>query len=112
MTRQASNGPTTRGTRGRDARRSTPAATTATWRAISGDLAGIHAVIAGGETGPGARPANPDWFRRVRDDCAEAGVPFFLKDLGGVKRSGHVLDGRTHRELPKWMGVQEGTDRG
>jgi len=39
-------------------------------------------VIAGGETGPGARPAHPDWFRGVRDACAAADVPFFFKQWG------------------------------
>ena len=42
----------------------------------------IDAVILGGETGPGARPLHPDWVRSVRDQCAAAGVPFFLKSLG------------------------------
>jgi len=39
-------------------------------------------IIAGGESGPGARPAHPDWFRSVRDQCSEAGVPFFFKQWG------------------------------
>jgi len=39
-------------------------------------------VIAGGESGPGARPAHPDWFRSVRDQCAAADVPFFFKQWG------------------------------
>ncbi len=39
-------------------------------------------VICGGESGPGARPMNPDWVRRVRDDCATAGIPFFFKQWG------------------------------
>ncbi len=47
-----------------------------------GDLSGIDGVIAGGCTGPGAPPTHPDAFRSVRDQCAEAGVPFFLKSLG------------------------------
>lgn len=38
-------------------------------------------VIVGGETGPGARPMNPDWARSVRDQCQEAGVPFFFKKM-------------------------------
>lgn len=38
--------------------------------------------IVGGETGPGARPMNPDWVRKVRDDCRAAGVPFFFKQWG------------------------------
>lgn len=43
---------------------------------------GVDAVILGGETGPGARPMHPDWVRRVRDDCAAAGVPFMFKQWG------------------------------
>ena len=39
-------------------------------------------VIAGGESGPGARPSNPEWFRSVRDQCEAAGVPFFFKQWG------------------------------
>ena len=42
----------------------------------------IDAVILGGETGPGARPMHPDWVRSVRDQCAEADVPFFFKQWG------------------------------
>ena len=40
-------------------------------------------VIVGGESGPGARPMHPDWVRQVRDDCVNAGVPFFFKQWGG-----------------------------
>ncbi len=39
-------------------------------------------VIAGGESGPYARPAHPDWFRSLRDRCAAAGVPFHFKQWG------------------------------
>ena len=39
-------------------------------------------IVAGGESGPGARPAHPDWFRSVRDQCVAAGVPFFFKQWG------------------------------
>lgn len=42
----------------------------------------LHWVIAGGESGPHARPAHPDWFRSLRDQCAAAGVPFHLKQHG------------------------------
>jgi protein gp37 len=38
-------------------------------------------VIAGGESGPGARPAHADWFHSMRDQCAAAGVPFYLKQV-------------------------------
>jgi protein gp37 len=44
---------------------------------------GIRWVICGGETGPGARPMDPDWARSLRDQCAAAGVPFFFKRMGG-----------------------------
>ena len=45
-------------------------------------LDGIHWVIAGGESGPGARPMHPDWVREIRDQCVSAGVPFFFKQWG------------------------------
>lgn len=45
-------------------------------------LDGIHWVIAGGESGPGARPMHPDWARSLRDQCQAAGVPFFFKQWG------------------------------
>lgn len=43
---------------------------------------GIDWVIAGGESGPGARPMHPDWARSIRDQCQAAGVPFFFKQWG------------------------------
>lgn len=39
-------------------------------------------IIAGGESGPDARPTHPDWIRALRDQCAAAGVPFFFKQWG------------------------------
>jgi protein gp37 len=42
----------------------------------------IDWVITGGESGPHARPSHPDWFRRLRDQCAAAGVAFFFKQWG------------------------------
>ncbi|MGX5887844.1 phage Gp37/Gp68 family protein, partial [Burkholderia gladioli] len=42
----------------------------------------ISWVIAGGESGPGARPEHPDWPRALRDQCAKAGVPFLFKQHG------------------------------
>jgi protein gp37 len=45
-------------------------------------LGGIHWVIAGGESGPGARPMHPAWARRLRDQCDAAVVPFFFKQWG------------------------------
>ena len=65
-------------------------------------LAGIHWVIVGGESGPGARPMRAEWVRPIRDRCVQRGVPFFFKQWGGVwkKRAGRVLDGRTWDERP------------
>jgi len=39
-------------------------------------------VIAGGESGRGARPMHPDWARSVRDQCESVGVPFLFKQWG------------------------------
>lgn len=39
------------------------------------DLSGIDWVIAGGESGPRARPSHPDWFRELRDACLDGIVP-------------------------------------
>jgi len=66
------------------------------------DLDGIHWVIAGGESGPGARPLDPDWVRAIRDRCVAASVPFLFKQWGGARKSlaGRVLDGRTWDETP------------
>lgn len=66
------------------------------------NLDGIHWVICGGESGPGARPMHPGWVRSVRDQCAAASVPFFFKQWGGVhkKAAGRLLDGREHMEFP------------
>jgi protein gp37 len=57
---------------------------------------------AGGESGPAARPMNPDWVRSIRDQCVTAGVAFHFKQWGGVqkKQTGRMLDGRTWDELP------------
>jgi protein gp37 len=90
------------------------------------DLAGIDWVICGGESGPGARPMHPDWPRSVRDQCADADVPFFFKQWGewawrherkedrvhqarrnrwgmirvGKKVAGRLLDGVLHDDYP------------
>lgn len=45
-------------------------------------LPGVDWVIAGGESGPGARPMHPNWARILRDQCNAAGVPFFFKQWG------------------------------
>lgn len=72
-------------------------------------LKNIHWVIAGGESGPGARAMKPEWVRLIRDTCNHLNVPFFFKQWGaydafgkrmGKKSAGRILDGRTWDELP------------
>ena len=79
-------------------------------------------IIAGGESGPGARPTHPNWVRSIRDQCAAAGVAFFFKQWGefapltepaypehgvhsfvhvGKKRAGRRLDGVEHNVFPE-----------
>ena len=66
------------------------------------DLDGIGWVIAGGESGPGRRPLNPDWIISIRDCCLDRGVPFFFKQWGGrtPKAGGRELDGRYWDQMP------------
>jgi hypothetical protein len=45
-------------------------------------LPSLDWVIAGGESGPNARPMHPDWVRSIRDQCLAAGVPFLFKQWG------------------------------
>jgi protein gp37 len=84
----------------------------------------LHWVIAGGESGPKARPMHPDWARSLRDQCQAAGVAFHFKQWGeygptpeprlltiggddvvgmarvGKHAAGRTLDGRTWDEFP------------
>lgn len=70
------------------------------------NLAGIHWVIVGGESGPGAREMKPEWVEAVRRQCDEACVPFFFKQWGGVQkaRNGRMLNDRTYDDYPPRMG--------
>lgn len=65
-------------------------------------LDGIDWVIVGGESGPRARPMDPEWVRDIRDQCVAAGVAFFFKQWGGFrpKTGGRNLDGREWSEFP------------
>lgn len=67
------------------------------------DLTGINWVIAGGESGPHARPMDIAWGREIRDRCNNADVSFFFKQWGGrtPKIGGRLLDGRTWDDLPE-----------
>lgn len=68
------------------------------WTAGIG-LSRINWVIAGGESGHGARPMHPDWARSLRDQCAAAGVPFHFKQWGEWRdQGGHVpIPRRNHQ---------------
>ena len=98
---------------------------------------GVDWVIAGGESGPGARPMHPAWVRSLRDQCAAAGVPFLFKQWGewapydrgatdgailatpfslddpvqkfGKKLAGRLLDGRTHDGFPAGVATNGGS---
>jgi len=59
-------------------------------------------VIAGGESGQGARPLNLEWARAIREQCQAAEVPFYFKQVGGRYHDsgGRLLDGREWTEMP------------
>jgi protein gp37 len=67
------------------------------------DLAGIHWAIAGGESGPSARPIDRAWVRALRDQCKQQNVAFFFKQWGGLrpKSRGNRLDGRLWLQYPQ-----------
>ena len=73
------------------------------------NLSGIHWVIVGGESGPGARPMKPEWAEDVKRQCEEQNVAFFFKQWGawgsdGVKRNkkanGRIFQGQEWNEEP------------
>ena len=71
-------------------------------------------VIVGGESSAGARLMQPEWARTIRNECIEAGVPFYFKQWGGnrPKSNGRELDGREWLEIPtggRWLRQYAGT---
>lgn len=70
-------------------------------------LKGIHWVIVGGESGPGARPMRPEWVESIHRQCRRKNVPFFFKQWGGVRKdlTGRQLHGRTYDEMPSMSGL-------
>jgi protein gp37 len=60
----------------------------------------INWVIVGGESGPHARPMNPDWARLIRDQCVGAGIPFFFKQWGAWRPYDEKVDPCLHRDSP------------
>ncbi|GAA4218717.1 protein gp37 [Sagittula marina] len=72
---------------------------------LSQHINGLEWVITGGENGSAYRPADPDWFRSLRDQCATADVPFLFKQWEGrnqreIKAKGRELDGVVHDGYP------------
>jgi protein gp37 len=73
------------------------------------DLAGIHWVIVGGESGPKARPMKASWADAIRRQCQAQSVAFFFKQWGGwgadgvrrnKKANGRLLNGKTWDAYP------------
>jgi protein gp37 len=66
------------------------------------DLADVHWLIAGGESGPRHRPVREEWLWDLQRRCEAGGVAFFFKQWGGVraKSGGRILGGRTWDDMP------------
>jgi len=66
------------------------------------EFGNLNGVIAGCESGPRRRPSNIDNFRSLRDQCQEAGIPFFLKQMEVDGKVVHmpVLDGKVWDQMP------------
>jgi len=66
------------------------------------DLSHVDWVIAGGESGPGARICKTEWVTDIRDQCVQARIPFFFKQWGGTnkKLTGRLLEGETWDQMP------------
>jgi protein gp37 len=65
-------------------------------------LDGIHWVIVGGESGPGARPMEAAWVESIQRQVKRSRAAFFFKQWGGVRKhvTGRQLQGRTWDEMP------------
>ena len=81
------------------------------WATIDASLPCLDWVIAGGESGPKARPSHPDWFRSLRDQCVDADVPFFFKQMGewapydldsGGQQDWMILDQTGNIDIPDY----------
>ena len=78
------------------------------------NLSGIHWVIVGGESGPKSRPMELGWAIDIRDQCVQAGVPFFFKQWGGrsPKSAGRLLEGREWSQFPYESPMAQSQRRG
>lgn len=53
----------------------------------------LHWIVVGGESGPECRPMEAAWAREIAAQCKEAGVPFFMKQMGGkADKRGDLAD--------------------
>jgi protein gp37 len=70
-------------------------------------LKGVHWVIVGGESGPGARPMDEEWVFQIKRLCDKSKVPFFFKQWGGVQKhkKGRLLNDRTWDDMPALAGT-------
>jgi len=77
------------------------------------DLSGIDWVIAGGESGHGARPMKEDWVVSIQTQCSQNGVAFFFKQWGGLhkSRNGRLLNGKTFDEMPHTSSLRRNENR-
>jgi protein gp37 len=66
------------------------------------DLSDMDWLIAGGESGVGHRPMDPQWVEHLHDRCSDMNIAFFFKQWGGrtPKSNGRLLGGRTFDEMP------------
>jgi protein gp37 len=71
------------------------------------NLDGIHWVIVGGESGPGARAMKESWVVNIKEQCKKYDVPFFFKQWGGVnkKKTGRILEDQTWDAMPNFRTV-------
>lgn len=62
----------------------------------------LHWIIVGGESGHGARPMHPAWARDLMRQCLDAGVPFFMKQMSGVRKASMppIPDDLMIRDMP------------
>lgn len=66
------------------------------------DMRRLDWIIAGGESGHDARPAHPDWFRAIRDQCSGAGVPFFMKQITECGNKTPLADWPDDLQVREW----------
>jgi len=69
---------------------------------VSFDLSDVEWVVVGGESGPGARPMKLEWAQQIVNDCREAGVPVFVKQLGNVLAKELGLKSRKGNDPAEW----------